>query len=901
MPLEPGSRLGVYEIGDALGAGGMGVVYRARDSKLGRRVAIKVLADTVAGDADRIARFEREARALAALNHPHIASLYGMEQAGEQHFLVMELVEGDTLDTRLPMSVDEALAMARQIAEAVEAAHENGIIHRDLKPANIKITPHNQVKLLDFGLAKAMAPVIAANDSITSDASPPSETRNAVATEVGIVLGTAAYMSPEQARGKPVDRRTDIWAFGCVLYEMLTGKRAIAAGESVSDVIATILTGDIDWSALPSHTPPRIRALLRRCLEKDPQRRLPHIGVARLDIDEGSDESATAALFTTPGRRPSWRRTAGIIGAVLVTGAVAAFAGWALKPANDPVVTRFTITLPESHAFTNTGRQVISFSPDGSQIVYVANRRLYVRTLWDEEPRPLAGTDGDQGVFHPVFSPDGRSIAFVAGSELKHVALAGGTATTMASLSGGVFGLSWSGDHLVYGEAGTTIRRVATAGGAPEVLVRVEAPAVVSSPSILPGGKHLLFTQANLTNSADRWDKARVIVQSLESGEQKTVVETGSDGRLLPSGHLVYAVGGVVYGAPFDLDSLSLRGTPVPMIEGLRRGGPTGAAQFAVSATGSVAYLPGTTSAASESELFLTDARGNTGRLNVRGGHYEQPRLSPDGTQVAFHSVEPRVTSVWVYDLSGASAMRRLTLEGNNKYPVWSSDGQRVAFQSDREGDLAIFSQRADGTGLAERLTRAEPGTAHIPHSSDPSGAHLLYSSMTSNTATLWIYSFRDRRAEQIKGITSTLPFGATFSPDGRLITYYANDDTGNGGSRVFVMPFPPDGTKYQVSGGIHPMWSGDGRQLFMPRTQGRMGAVAISTQPTFRFGEVVEISVRAIGATAPEAARAFDIGRDGTMLGVVTAGNLDALTDNRKIRVVLNWGEELKRSRAAR
>jgi serine/threonine-protein kinase len=585
--------------------------------------------------------------------------------------------------------------------------------------------------------------------------------------------------------------------------------------------------------------------------------------------------------------------------AAAVVGALAALTAWTLKPVPARVVTRFSMTLPDGHGFTNTGRQVIAMSPDGLHIVYVADRRLYARALWDETPKAIAGTEGEQGVFNPVFSPDGRSLAFVAGTSasgaLKRVALEGGTATTVAPVANGIFGLSWTGDHLVYAEGGTSILRVPVTGGRPERLVSVDKPEGIASPSLLPSGRHLLFSHATLTEPSERWTKAQVVVQSLETGERKTVIDGGADGRYLPSGHLVYATGGVVYAVPFDLDTLAIRGTPGPVIEGLRRGGPTGAAQFAVSATGSMAYLPGTAAGPLDSELYLLDPSGTVTRLNVRGGRYEQPRFSPDGTHVAFGRFDPKPASVFVYELSGASAMRRLGLEGNNRYPTWSGDGARILFQSDREGDLAVYWQRADGTGTAERLTTPEPGTAHVPHSASPDGRHFVFSAVADDTTTLWVYSIQDRKSEQVMGASSTVPLHATFSPDGRFLLY-ASVASGQAGSRLFVMPFPLSSTRYQVGGGTHPTWSADGRQILVPLTQGRMGVITIDTHPVFRFSEAVLRDVRAMGAAGNSAPRGFDVGRNGAMVGIITAGSLDAVSDNRDIRVVLNWQQELDR-----
>jgi serine/threonine-protein kinase len=868
----------------------MGVVYRARDTRLRRQVAIKVLPDEVAVDRDRIDRFEREARALAALHHPRVASLFGIEEADGRHYLVMELVEGETLAERLrasALSLDDALRFAGQIAEALEAAHDKGIIHRDLKPANIKITADDNVKVLDFGLAKAI-------DSGSAGSVEASFTTHAsIPTEVGVILGTPAYMSPEQARGKPVDRRADVWAFGCVLFEMLTGKRAFAGGESVSDTIAAVLTSEVNWSALPAAVPPRIRTLLRRCLLKDVQKRLPHIALARLEIEDDAGDSPHAPVASPPSRR--WTRSMAPVAIAAASASLAAVAAWTFKPPPAPVLTRFSIALPEDQAFTNTGRQAVAVSPDGSHIVYVANSRLFARTLGDETPRAIAGAEHEGGVLNPVFSPDGQSLAFVAGSELKRVPLAGGIATAVAPVNGGVYGLSWSGEHLIFGEGGIRIIRVPVAGGTPEVLITVAKPEVISSPSMLPDGRHLLFSHATFTNPEERWTKARVVVQSLETGERTTIIEGGADGRYLPSEHLVYATGGIVYGVPFDVDRLAILGTPSPVIEGLRRGGPTGAAQFAVSSTGALAYLPGTPSRPLERELILTDPGGEKAvRLKVRGGEYEHPRLSPDGARVVFGSSDPKLSGIWVYELSGASAMRRLALEGNSRYPVWSGDGERIVFQSDREGDAALYWQRADGSGTAERLTRPDAGMAHIPHSASPDGRHLSFSITKGGAATLAIYSFVDRRVEQVPGVSSTVPLEATFSPDGRFVLYASM--SAGAGSRIFVMPFPFNGTRYQVGGGLHPTWSHDGRRVFSPRTQGVMGVITIEPSPVFRFTESIATAVRAIGASGVGAPREYDVGRNGAIVSAITAGNLDALRDNREIRVVLNWNQELQR-----
>jgi len=591
MALTSGTRLGAYEVVSLLGEGGMGQVYRARDTRLKRDVAIKVLPDQLAADPERLSRFQREAELLATLNHPNIAAIYGLEESDGERAIVLELVEGETLAeqiVRAPAPLDDALRIARQIVDALEAAHDRGVVHRDLKPANIKITPDGKVKVLDFGLAKMLE---SPNASPITSMSP---TMSVQATYAGVILGTAAYMSPEQARGKLVDRRTDVWAFGCVLFEMLSGKRAFdTGGDTVSDAVAAVLMKEPDWSLLPATTPPHIASLLRRCLQKDVQKRVPHIGVARLEIDEGSASSTQTAAVTTAA--PLWRRAMPVATGVLLAAALGAVAWWRLKPdAVQPIVSRFVVTLPEGQNFTNTGRHAIAISPDGTAIAYTANQRLYVRAIGDFEARPIQGIDESNVPINPVFSPDGRSIAFYAGGEqtIKRIAVSGGAPVTLGTFTNPI-GMSWGPDGILLCQP-KGIMRLSPNGGTPEVLLAVKPDEVAHGPQMLPGGKAVLFTLAK-TRSEDRWDAADVVVQFLPAGPRKTVIQGGTHARYLPTGHLVYALRGVVFAVPFDLQRLEVSGGPVPIVEGVRRApvGATGAAQFSVSANGSLVYMPG--------------------------------------------------------------------------------------------------------------------------------------------------------------------------------------------------------------------------------------------------------------------------------------------------------------------
>ena len=595
MPLTAGAHLGSYEILAAIGAGGMGEVYRARDTRLNRDVALKILPDTFTHDPERVARFRREAHVLAALNHPHIAAIYGLDEANGSQFLVLELVDGESLDMRAargPIPVAEALEIARQVAEALEATHDKGIIHRDLKPANIALTNDGQVKVLDFGLAKT-AEVMSGTTPVTNS---PTITSPTMMSAVGVILGTAGYMSPEQAKGLTSDKRSDVWAFGCVLYEMLTGTRAFA-GDDVSDTLAAVLRSEPDWTALPKDVSTNTRLLLQCCLEKDRKKRIGDMSTARFLIAQPGivDTAADVAL-----RRPTpmWRRAVPFLVTAVVAAALVAGIAWTLRPSPTPAtISRFTIPLPQGQVFTNDGRHVVAISPDGGQIVYVANGQLHLRSMANLESVPIPGTESRQGVLNPVFSPDGRSIAFWVAEDrtIRKMAINGGGAVTVCTAERPT-GISWDASGILFGQGHKGVMRVAAAGGEPETLVRVKEDEVAHGPQMLPDGRHVLFTVATGT-SADRWDKAKVVLQALNSDDRKTLIDGGSDGRVLPTGHIVYALGGTLLAAPFDLRRLEVKGGPVAILEGLRRGNTPeinpGVAHFSVSTNGALIYVPG--------------------------------------------------------------------------------------------------------------------------------------------------------------------------------------------------------------------------------------------------------------------------------------------------------------------
>jgi serine/threonine-protein kinase len=712
MGLTVGARLGPYEILGALGAGGMGEVYRARDTKLGRDVALKVIPDTFALDADRLARFSREAQVLASLNHPHVAAIYGFEDSGETHALVLELVEGETLADRIArgaIPLDEALPIAKQIAEALEAAHEQGIIHRDLKPANIKITPDGVVKVLDFGLAKLAGPAeagpyvqqgVGARFS-RPDTLSPTITSPAIMTGVGVLLGTAAYMSPEQAKGREADKRSDIWAFGCVLYEMLTGKGPFA-GDDVSDTLANVLKREPDWSALPATVPVSIRALLHRCVEKDRRKRVADVSTALFVIDEqaslrGSVAASAASRAQTDAavsevrrvlaRSTRWRVAIASAATLLVVAAVATTLTWIATRPVPPRVSRLTITPSSAAALSINGvDRDLAITPDGSHVVYVGNRgtQLFVRALDALDP-VVVFTGSPRG---PFVSPDGQWIGFVDGAiALKKVAVTGGPAVPLATIDGTSRGAAWEPDDTIIfatGNSTTGLQRVAAASGRTTVLTRpdhAQGEADHVWPELLPGGRAVLFT---ITAATGGLDAAQVAVLDLQTGMRKVLVRGGSNAHYMPSGHLVYAAAGTLRAVPFDLTRLETRGTAVPVIPNVVTTN-TGAVDAVVAGDGTLAYVAGAGAAGAFTQrtLVWVDRQGRETPIPAPPRQYVYPRLSPDGTRVAVYG-QDQEQDIWVWNLSHTTLTRVTFDPGYDSYPVWTPDGRRLIFTSDR-------------------------------------------------------------------------------------------------------------------------------------------------------------------------------------------------------------------------
>ncbi|MBI3048649.1 MAG: protein kinase [Acidobacteria bacterium] len=885
--LSPGTRLGVYEIQAALGAGGMGEVYRARDTKLARDVAIKVLPASVVSDPERIARFEREAQLLAALNHPHIAAIYGLEGSDASQFLVMELVDGDTLAERLktgPIHVAEALAIARQIADALQAAHEKGIVHRDLKPANIALTAGGQVKVLDFGLAKALGPAEAgpAGTPVLTN----SPTLTVAATQAGVILGTAAYMAPEQARGKPVDKRADIWAFGCVLCEMLTGKRAFE-GEDLSETLAFVLTKEPDWRALSASTPASVLALLRRCLERDVRKRVADASTLLFVLDEatapGASDRAEPERRAAVANRPGWRRVAPA-GAAAVGAALLAGAGvwWTMRPAPPRVVRTEIVTTGERALSIQGADRDVAITPDGSRIIYRGDNQLLVRALDQIEP-------------HVFVSPDGQWLGFVdTVSTLKKVAIAGGPAVTIAQMDGAARGATWLPDDTVIFATGaltTGLQRVSAAGGEPMVLTKPDRERGEGDhmwPELLPGGQAVLFT---ITPTRGGLDNAQIAVLDIATGVYKVLVRGGHHAHYVPTGHLVYGASGTLRAVPFDLDSRQIVGTPVPVLEGVATTLP-GAVDVSVAANGTMVYLPGRVGSLLAFSPVWVDRMGREEPIGVPPRPYAYARLSPDGTRIAL-DVRGEQNDIWLWDLI-RKTMTRLTFDpGNNRGPVWSPDGRRMAFTAERDGGETIYWQASDGTGAPERLTQGP--VVQVPNSFSPDGRRLIFNQPDAPPYDLGVVTLEGERRAALILRAPYNEVNGEISPDGRWLAYQSNE---SGRDEIYVRPFPNvDAGRWQVStdGGTRPVWSRNGRELFYFVVPGTLIAVPVQLGTGFSAGTPQVVFKGAYGSVF--AARHYDVSPDGRrFLMLKTAQATDDATSFRSLVVVQNWTEELKR-----
>jgi serine/threonine-protein kinase len=894
--LNPGTKVGPYEILSALGAGGMGEVYRARDTKLGRDVALKSLPQAFTNDPERMARFSREAQVLASLNNPNIAAIYGLEESAGTRALVMELVEGPTLAERIakgPIPLEEALPIAKQIAEALEYAHERGIIHRDLKPANIKVTADGTVKVLDFGLAKALA-----EDSVSPDISN-SPTISVAATKAGYILGTAAYMSPEQARGKAADRRADIWASGCVLYEMLAGKKAFA-GETISDILAAVIRGEPDWSLLPAATPQGIRTVLRRSLEKDPRRRLQAIGEARFAVEEQISGAAAASESSVIGTREA-PASAGLrvlpwaLAGVLA--AIAAGSVWGLWRAPRPAskaVTQFSVQLPSTQALKLDNEPALALSVDGSRLVYVATvdgqPQLMLRSLNHLDAVPIPGTTDGEGAF---ISPDGNWVGFFAEGKLKKASLNGGPVTNLADIAIGRGGTWGPDDTIVYSpDAAAGLIRIPATGGTPQPVSTLDPAKKERThrwPQFLPGGKAVLFTVGTL-DSPDYYDDGRIDAVVLATGERRTLLEGSSMGRYVPSGHLLFARGGVLFAVAFDADRLKVTGTPLPVLEGISGELTTGAAHFAAADNGTLAYVPGQVRGAL-AVLAWGDRNGTFEPLPLPPHSYLDPSLSADGNHLAVVIPAGKDEDIWIYDFARGT-LSRLTFGGTNRGPRWSPDGKKIAYTVFApDGKCDIYSKSADGSGAAEHILRSD--TVHYVDSWSPDGKALVFTKTNARAiGEIWVLPLEgDRKARKI----TQSEFGegnASISPDGHWLAYVSVE---SGRPQVFVRPFDGSAGKWQVSteGALEPQWSSNGRELFYRNVlDNRMMAVPVETGAKFVAGTPRKLfdgvyNPRTVTDTL------YGVAPDGQRFLMIRPATAE--THSRQVNVVLNWFEELR------
>jgi eukaryotic-like serine/threonine-protein kinase len=902
--VTPGLRIGPYEILSAIGTGGMGEVYRARDTRLKRDVALKILPESFATDPDRLARFQREAEVLASLSHPNIAAIHGLEESNGTRALVMELVEGETLADHIargPIPIDEALPIARQVAEALEAAHEKGIIHRDLKPANIKVRADGTVKVLDFGLAKLAEAPTGSAPGPSPESMSPTITSPAMMTGVDVLLGTAAYMSPEQARGKPVDKRTDIWAFGCVLYEMLTGRKAFEA-DGVADTLAAVLRAEPDLAKLPANLPPSIRLAIERCLEKERKRRIADIHTVKFLIAEHVNLQGVGRVVRTPRERDRghlvWAAIALVAGAALAGGGA-----WVMtmrttvEPAH-PM--RFIIGAPlnQPTAINPLGDRSIAISPDATHIAYVSNsRQLLIRAM---DQLDAVAVPGVTNPLTPFFSPDGRWVGFMTAGELRKVSTGGGPAITICRITGRPMGATWGPNGSIIFATTDGLLTVSADGGGSTVLKKPDRAKGIlgyAYPSILPDGRSVLFTIGGQQGSDAQ--TMQVGMLDLATGEQTTLIRAGTGATYVSPGYVAYFSGNALRVVPFDLRTHRITGDSVTAVDqvasiiGL-------AGQYAVSQTGTLAYVPSSGIGAlygTRRSLVWVDRSGREEPIPMPPRTYTYPRFSPDGTRVAL-DIRDQDNDLWIADLARRTLTRLTSDQGTDFYPVWTPDGRRIIFYSNRNGTGNLFWQAADGTGTAERLTTSTT-TPHYPHSIAPDGKTVVFQERTPTTAV--------GLSALVLPSANTFPllhsaFGETngeISPDGKWIAYQSNE---SGQEEIYVRPFPDvDRGRWPIStgGGTRPLWARTGRELFYLDGDNLLTVVSVQTGATFSASTPVRMFTTRYfsgfgGGGQSVAGRTYDISPDGKRF-LMIKDNLPADQLQTSIVIVLNWVEELK------
>ncbi len=881
MALTAGVRLGPYEIVSPLGAGGMGEVYKARDTRLERTVAIKVLTDRLSGDPDLRRRFEREARVISSLNHPHICTLHDVGHETGTDYLVMEYLEGETVADRLlrgPLPLDQALRIGVEVADALDKAHRQGIIHCDLKPGNVMLT-RDGAKLLDFGIARLWRP-----PQPVADGTP--EGRTTALHTQNLLLGTLQYMAPEQFDGKEPDPRSDIFAFGCLLYEMVTGRPAFAGANAMEVVAAIVGAGPAPATTIDKKVPAALDRALQQCLAKDPEERWQSARDLRKELQWIQQSPAAAApVRSAVGRSSFWGLA--VLSAVLAVALANSIWRRGMPPAAAPQsLVRFSITLPSDQSLDESIGYSVALSPDGKRLAYVASRgseqSIYIRSLDSLESVRVPGTARASS---PFFSPDGEWIGFEAAGKLVKVPVSGGSPQVLCDV---LFpgGATWGADDTIVFTPLYTggLFAISARGGKPRRLTTPDSSQGEAAhlwPDFLPDGKHILFT---IWNGSTNWDQSRIAILSLDTGKWQTLLEGGSFARYDPGGHLLYLRGDTLFVAPFDLKGLRVTGRPVQVVQGVLMELGIGAAYFSVSQAGTLAYAPGTARTPSRS-LVAVDRSGKSRLIASARRAYNSPRVSPNGRRIALW-LEDATPDIWIHDLA-LDTLTRASFGADDHTPVWSPDGKRLAFESSRTGPHQVFVQPADGTGDATQLTTGQYDHYLCDWSAD--GQHLVFMEWHPQTgADLWTL--------QLDGNSPPRPFlkspfnekQAAFSPDGRWLAYVSDE---SGQNEVYVQPFPGPGPKQQVSagGGEEPAWSRSGRELFY-RIGGRMMAVNVRDGGDFSVDRPRRLFEGLFYYTAAPN-RTYDVSPDGRF---VMVGEPELEYATRQINIVLNWPANL-------